>query len=88
MWQLAWIVTRPPQEVRDALRSGGKLAIEGKAEQEFSECTMAELAGLFGAVSEQIKVYWSTAISHEEAPEGGSKEGSAAAHAPANPSGT
>lgn len=84
MWQLAYVCTHEPKEVRRMFREGGVAAVKAAAEEEFSLCTMHELFGLFQAVNEQMDRYWTTTVGHEEAPL--NKEGSAAADAPENPS--
>jgi hypothetical protein len=84
LWQLAMLVTRKPSEVRTLLKQQNGLELfKDAAEAEFGDCTAQELLELYLAIDKQMKVYWSTTVSHEEVPVG--KEGSAAADAPANP---
>jgi len=83
MWQLAYIATQPPRKVLELFVTDGVDGVRRESAYEFGMTTMGDLMELFRAVSEQMKVYWSTAISHEEMPI--DKEGGGAPDAPANP---
>jgi hypothetical protein len=83
MWLLAWIMTRPPLEVRNTLRSGGVKAIQVAAEEEFFGVPAPVLVQIYLAVARQISVYWSPVISY--GPDNIGAE-DAAADAPSNPS--
>jgi len=82
MWQLAWMFSRPPLQVRDMMRSGGVEALKRAAEDEFYEQPALLLVRIYLAIAKQITNYWSTTQAY--AP-GNNHGEDAAADAPVNP---
>ena len=82
MWTLAWVMTRPVQVVKAAMKDRAKLA--DMAEDEFGVCQIGELQAIAKAVTQQVSRYWSTAIGYGAATPP-STEGGEASDAPANP---
>ncbi len=66
-WDLAWIMTRSPDEVEDTLKAGGVPLLKQKARAEFSRLRLYGIGMLIEAVFKQVGIYWSPGIEYEEA---------------------
>ena len=84
-WELAWIMTRPIDDVEAVIKKGGMDLVREQAKQEFSRLRLFDLIQLLQVIMAQVGVYWSPTKGYAEKPvatDGNGEEGVAQSPAP------
>jgi hypothetical protein len=64
MWNLAWLLTRSPEEVESKVKEIGYAGVGTLARNEFGRLRLIDLVKIYQAVSDQMGRYWSVVQEH------------------------